>query len=230
MKDFENIQLKLLEAQNIKPQILVKQKQRYFILVDKNISASLIWDLPKAAQIEIYYLFLASSSNLNLSYKIAKEAKLKVKTLVLVADNEKIDINSKYDFLGAKSVGTLEAGIVVSSQAQVNFPVEFNIAATAVDSNTRVDLKLSLLGSKTRGKLLPALKIAGSKLQTGHSASTWRLSPAEEFYLRSRGLSLKAILELWRQAAWAQFIFGLEEKLIKSWEKKIKQYYDKLPA
>ena len=230
MKDFENIQLKLLEAQNIKPQILVKQKQRYFILVDKNISASLIWNLPKSAQIEIYYLFLASSSNLNLSYKIAKDAKLKVKTLVLAADNEKIDINSKYDFLGAESVGTLEAGIVLSSQAQVNFPVEFNIAATAVDSNTRVDLKLSLLGSKARGKLLPALKIAGSKLQTGHSASTWRLSPTEEFYLRSRGLSPSAILELWRQAAWAQFTFGLEEKLIKSWEKKIKQYYDKLPA
>ncbi len=193
-------------------QLIIKSKSEafYILIVDSEVIAETEIILEAGASLKAYYLFLNNNSELNLKHIINQDAVLTSNSLVL--SESKLKVKAEYNFVGTGSVGQIKADAVLSGEANLNYEAILRVKPEAQHSDTRVDLRLYLNSPKAHGQLTPQLEVAANDVKAGHSASTFKLSSDDLFYLETRGLSLEQIKALQLKGLSNNFVQGLDSK------------------
>jgi len=128
--------------------------------------------------------------------RLADRADFTKQVLFYQSASDELQVQDNYVFTGLGARGQFAVSGVLSGAARARYFSDLAIKAGAQKTETRIDLKLFLLSEEAQGSLLPGLKIAANDVKAGHSASTFRLSAEELFYLSSRGLPAEQIKSL----------------------------------
>jgi len=209
---------KIIEhAKNLKTnhQLIVKSKTEvfYILIIDREVSATSEIILESGAALHAYYLFLNNKSELNFKHTINQDAKIIARSLVL--SESELKVRAEYDFVGPASFGEIKADAVLSGAANLKYEAILKIRPEAKQSETRVDLRLYLNSPSAHGQLIPQLEVAANDVKAGHSASTFKFSNNDLFYLQSRGLSAAQIIALQLKSLSNIFVQGLDPETSK---------------
>lgn len=174
------------------------------------------WFVGADAELHDRYLWLAGVVGpVNLSMQVAESAKLDSRCL-FIGEDQNWQCRADYNFEGRASWGRIKIDAMLSGKSHLGFDANLNVLASAQKSDTRVDMKLLLEeGSSSGGRLIPGLNIAANDVKAGHSASTFKLSSEDLFYLRSRGLSVLAIKKLLANSLVGNIVLGLNSDALK---------------
>ena len=197
-------------TKDINKQLIIKSKTEafYILIVDGDIDTTKEIIVEADATLHAYYLFLNNTANLNITHTINQDAKIFSRSLVL--SESELKVKAEYDFVGPASFGEIKADAVLSGTANLKYDAILRVKPEAQKSDTRVDLRLYLNGPAARGQLTPQLEVAANDVKAGHSASTFKLSSDDMFYLQSRGLSSAQIKALQLKALSNNFVQGLD--------------------
>ena len=172
--------------------------------------------LQENSNLSLRYLFLGEGSQRwHLEHDIESLAKIDCRCLAIGCDRQSLSVRADYDFRGQGSFGRISADASLSGHSYIKYDANVNVLPSAQKSDTRVDLRLRLDGKEAKGDMTPGLNIAANDVRAGHSASTFRLSSEDLFYLRSRGLSLSDISSLFSKSLANIFVQGLDEEVKK---------------
>jgi hypothetical protein len=174
------------------------------------------FDIKEGAILNTYYLFLDQNDKVELVHDLAEQAQINSRSLYIGKKDEKLKVKADYNFNERASFGRVLVDASLNDRAQFNCIANLNVLNTAQQSDTRVDMRLRLIGPESRGQLLPGLNIAANDVKAGHSASTFQLSAEDMFYLRSRGLSLDNIQKLFALAMGNKFVTDLSDDNLKT--------------
>lgn len=154
-------------------------------------------ELGRGSRLRSYEIFLgAAKLDWVSSSRLADRADFTKQVLFYQSGSNELHIQDNYIFSGLGARGQFAVSGVLSGAARARYFSDLAIKAGAQKTETRIDLKLFLLSQEAQGSLLPGLKIAANDVKAGHSASTFRLSAEELFYLSSRGLREEQIKSL----------------------------------
>lgn len=167
------------------------------------------WDIGEGAHLDVYYLFLDYSNEVELNHNLAARAQINSHSLYLGHNQEKLKVKASYNFIDEESGGRVTVDALLNDQAQLRYDADINVTKKAQRSDTRVDMRLRLMSKDSRGQLVPGLNIAANDVKAGHSASTFQLSAEDMFYLRSRGLSPDEIQKLFALSVANKFVSDL---------------------
>lgn len=197
-------------TQDINKQLIIKSKTEafYILIVDGEAETKKEIIIEAGATLHAYYLFLNNNSNLNITHTINQDAKIFSQSLVL--SESELKVKAEYDFVGRSSFGEIKVDAVLSDAANLKYDAILRVKPEAQKSDTRVDMRLYLNGPKSRGQVTPQLEVAANDVKAGHSASTFKLSSDDLFYLQSRGLSSAQIKALQLKALSNNFVQGLD--------------------
>ena len=197
-------------TKDINKQLIIKSKTEafYILIVDEELIAEKEIIVEAGATLHTYYLFLNNNSNLNIKHSINQDAKIFSHSLVL--SESEIKVKAEYNFVGSASFGEIKADAVLSGVANLKYDAILKVMPEAQQSDTRVDMRLYLNGPSAHGQLTPQLEVAANDVKAGHSASTFKLSSDDMFYLQSRGLSGAQIKALQLKSLSNIFVQGLD--------------------
>lgn len=147
--------------------------------------------------------------NLEFVNKLAQDAQLDSQLLFFQRETEQLSISSEFIFAGLGSKGKQIINGVADDRAQSDSRANLIIAKDAQKVDTRIDMKLYLLGEASQGLMRPELRISANDVFAGHSASTFKLDEKNLFYLRSRGLSSGQIKSLLVHSLFNSFLANL---------------------
>lgn len=145
-------------------------------------------------------------------FKIGAGSEVASRALFYQNGTASITMDEKYIFTSPGSRGHFSVTGLLADKAQARYYSDIILEPLAQKTDSRIDMKLYLLNPGVRGTLLPGLNIAANEVKAGHSASTFRLSPEDSFYLRSRGLNELQIKQLIIDSALSRFTAGLDDK------------------
>lgn len=170
-------------------------------------------ELGARSQLNIQELVLGGLDlNLEFVNKLAQDAQLDSQLLFFQREREQLSLSSEFIFAGSDSRGKQIINGVADDGAQSDSRANLIIAKDAQRVNTRIDMKLYLLGEASRGTMRPELRISANDVVAGHSASTFKLDEKNLFYLRSRGLSKEQIKSLLVHSLFNSFLASLPSK------------------
>lgn len=154
-------------------------------------------ELGRGSRLRSHEIFLgAAKLDWTSSSRLADQANFSKQVLFYQSAADELQVQDNYIFTGLGARGQFAVSGVLSGAARARYFSDLAIKAGAQKTETRIDLKLFLLNQEAQGSLLPGLKIAANDVKAGHSASTFRLSAEELFYLSSRGLREEQIKSL----------------------------------
>jgi len=154
-------------------------------------------ELGRGSRLRSYEIFLgAAKLDWTSSSRLADRADFSKQVLFYQSATDELHVQDNYIFAGLGARGQFAVSGVLSGAARARYFSDLAIKAGAQKTEMRIDLKLFLLSPGAQGSLLPGLKIAANDVKAGHSASTFRLSAEELFYLSSRGLREEQIKSL----------------------------------
>jgi Fe-S cluster assembly protein SufD len=191
-------------------QLIIKSQTEafYILIVDGEVTTTKEIILESGATLHTYYLFLNNKSELNFKHTINEDAKIIAHALVL--SESELKVKAEYNFVGSSSFGAIKADAVLSGAANLKYDAILRVKPEAQQSDTRVDMRLYLNSPEARGQLTPQLEVAANDVKAGHSASTFKLSSDDLFYLQSRGLSPAQIKALQLKSLSNIFVQGLD--------------------
>lgn len=167
-------------------------------------------ELGSRSRLNIQELILGGSDlNLEFVNKLAQDAQLDSQLLFFQRKREQLSVSSEFVFSGPGSKGRQIINGVADDGAQSDSRANLIIAKDAQQVDTRIDMKLYLLGEASRGLMRPELRISANDVFAGHSASTFKLDEKNLFYLRSRGLSSGQIKSLLVHSLFNSFLVSL---------------------
>lgn len=197
-------------TKDVNKQLIIKSKTEacYILIVDGDVDTNKEIIVEAGATLNAYYLFLNNTSNLNIKHSINQDAKIFSRSLVL--SESELKVKAEYDFVGRSSFGEIKADAVLSGAANLKYDAILRVKPEAQQSDTRVDMRLYLNSPESRGQVTPQLEVAANDVKAGHSASTFKLSSDDMFYLQSRGLSMAQIKALQLKSLSNIFVQGLD--------------------
>ncbi|MDD2680971.1 MAG: SufD family Fe-S cluster assembly protein [Patescibacteria group bacterium] len=203
-------------------QIAAGMKAQYVLVLPKLIDIKKIirrFDIQEGASLNAYYLFLDQNDEVELVHNLAERAQITSRSLYIGEKEEKLKVKADYNFNERSSSGRVLVDGLLNDKSQLSYIASLNVLNKAQQSDTRVDMRLRLIGPESRGQLVPVLNIAANDVKAGHSASTFQLSAEDMFYLRSRGLAPEDIQKLFALSMAKKFVTdlsddGLKEELI----------------
>ena len=205
-------------------------KANYLLIVDKEIDEPMSrdWILNDHSQLKSYRLFLKGRNSHKLAFRhnINEAARIDSRSLVLAINEEKLNLESIYNFSGYSSFGRVKVDALLAGKAELKFHSDINVLPSAQKSDTRVDMTLKLENDGVRGEIIPGLNIAANDVKAGHSAGTFRLKTEDLFYLRSRGLNKVEIRDLFVSYLSKSFVAGIKDNKLK--EELIQLIYNSL--
>ncbi len=158
----------------------------------------------------------ASGANLAIENNLGERVNFENHVLFYQGGASKLSVKDNYHFNKPGTYGRFTVEGMASDSAQVEYFSDLQIKPDSQKIDSRIDMKLHLLSEKCRGTLLPALQIDANDVKAGHSATTFKLTPEDMFYLESRGLELSAIKALVMQSTVRHFVTGLEDEELKN--------------
>lgn len=173
------------------------------------------FDIREGTVLNVYYLFLDGNNKVELVHDLAERAQINSRSLYIGQKNQKLEVEANYNFNERSSFARVLVDSLLNDSSQFNCVANLNVLNTAQKSDTRIDMRLRLIGAESRGQLLPGLNIAANDVKAGHSASTFQLSLEDMFYLRSRGLSPDGIQKLFVLAMANKFVIDLSDDSLK---------------
>jgi len=198
---------------------LAPNMKAQYILILPNLgsieSFSRQWHIGEGASLDVYYLFLDYTHEVKLSHDLATRAQINSHSLYLGRNQEQLKVQADYNFNDEASGGRVAVDALLNDQAKLRYGADINVMKKAQRSDTRVDMRLRLMGKDSRGQLVPGLNIAANDVKAGHSASTFQLSAEDMFYLRSRGLSPDEIQKLFALSMANKFVSDLSDDDLK---------------
>ncbi|MFZ2310347.1 MAG: SufD family Fe-S cluster assembly protein [Patescibacteria group bacterium] len=170
----------------LKIEIGINCKVDYLAILNNSCEREII--IGDNSMVNINGLYL-SSGQFKINNHLGREVVLNSQILSYQKNDQLLQIEDNYIFADKSSVGKIIVNALVDNQATTNYLSDIIIKREAIETETRIDMKLYLLSRQARGLMLPGLKIATNAVKAGHGASTNKLTPEDLFYLKSRGLS-----------------------------------------
>lgn len=130
-----------------------------------------------------------SSSEISFENIIGSRADVSQQSLFIVRKQQDLRFNDRHIFCHPGSKGRFLAEGLVDDSGRVEHTGTVIIKPEAKLTDSRIDLKLNILGAKATGQMQPALYIETNEVKAGHGASTFNLGAEELFYFNSRGLT-----------------------------------------
>lgn len=165
----------------------------YLLIVDKPVAGEILreWTLNNNSQLKSHRLFLSDQANRKwcFNHQVGEEARVDSRSLILALAEEKLNLESVYNFTGFSSYGRIKIDSLLAGRSELKFYADINVLPKAQKSDTRVDMTLRLSGEDVRSEMIPGLNIAANDVKAGHSAGTFKLKADDLFYLRSHGLN-----------------------------------------
>jgi len=180
----------------------------YILIIDGDVAANREIILEDGATLHAYYLFLNNNSRINLKHVIGQNSILTSNSLVL--NSSSLNVGTEYNLTSRGGSVLVKADAVLNGAANLNYEAVLRVKPAAQKSDSRVDLRLYLNSPAARGRLIPQLEVAADDVKAGHSASTFKLSSDDLFYLRTRGLSKRQIMALQLKGLSNNFVQGLD--------------------
>jgi Fe-S cluster assembly protein SufD len=156
-----------------------------------------------------------SSAKFRLDHQLGEQVKFINKVLVHKGGTAQLTVTDYYRFQEPSAYGRFEIEGFVTGLANLSYSSDLQIAPAAQQTDSRIDMKLHLLSREARGLLLPGLQIDANDVKAGHSATTFKLSPEDAFYLQSRGLATDQIKALLLRSSLNHFLAGLDNEELK---------------
>lgn len=195
-------------------------KANYLIIVDSPVKGELLreWTLNNSSELKSHRLFLSDQNDRKwcFNHDIGEGARVDSRSLVLAIKEEKMNLESVYNFAGYYSYGRIKIDSLLAGKAELKFYSDVNVLPSAQKSDTRVDMSLRLSGEAVRSEMIPGLNIAANDVKAGHSAGTFRLKAEDLFYLRSRGLSELEIQALFIAYLSKSFVADFDDENLKA--------------
>lgn len=206
----------LADNQVTKLQIIIGQKARVkylFLASGNNIDQAdreiLIGDDTK---LESFQAYLDSNCcQVSFLNNIGARVNINQKALFIMKDEQRLQINDRHIFYKPAAQGNFLAEGLVCDSARAEYFSELIVKPEAQLTDSRIDLKLSLLGQEARGLMQPALYIEANEVKVGHGASTLNLGAAELFYLNSRGIEEVQAKRLIIKSTADRFVRAIDE-------------------
>lgn len=171
---------------SLKIEISANCKVDYLAILNNSCEREII--IGDNSMVNINGLYL-SSGQFKINNKLGREVILNSQILSYQKNDQLLQIEDNYIFADKSSVGKIIVNALADNQSTINYLSDIIIKREAIETETRIDMKLYLLSQQARGLMLPGLKIATNAVKAGHGASTNKLTLEDLFYLKSRGLS-----------------------------------------
>jgi len=115
-----------------------------------------------------------------------------------------------------RTLGRITARRVLYDAAHVAFKGMLKVGAGANGTDTYLSDKVVLMGEKTQAMSDPQLEILADDVKASHGATIGRLSQAELFYLRSRGLTENRAEVMLVQAFLSPALIGVPLEIVEN--------------
>lgn len=173
--------------------------------------------LSEGSKLEAWQIYNSvSGANLAIENHLGERVNFENHVLFYQGGASKLSVKDNYHFNKPGAYGRFNVEGMASDSAQVEYFSDLQIKPDSQKIDSRIDMKLHLLSEKCRGILLPALQIDANDVKAGHSATTFKLTPEDLFYLESRGLALSEIKALVMQSTVSHFVTGLNDEDLKN--------------
>lgn len=148
------------------------------------------FELGERAQLQLTLINLgAEVARQEIAVELAgAEANAQVRGFALAQGTQHFDLHSMQVHRAPQAVSHLRYKQVLLHETHAVFDGMVQVLAGMHGSDAYQECHTLLLSEKARVHTIPRLEIATHDVRCGHGATVKRLSPAEVFYLRSRGL------------------------------------------
>lgn len=174
-------------------------------------------EIGSGAHLESFRAYFGSDeSEINFTNNIRRHAQLDSRVFFYQSLKTKLEAKDNYIFNDEASRGKFSVVGLIETRAFAQYFSDIIINPAAQQTDSRIDMKMYLLGKEAYGSILPGLKISANDVKAGHGASTFQLSPLDLFYLNARGLSTAAAKKLIIDSVAKKFITGLDDEETKN--------------
>lgn len=202
-------------AADISIALAADARAQYVCLAGKKRAEKRTLILGSGSALQSFELYLGEG-RAEVEHRLDEGAQLESRALACLGGTEKLSVADKYIFSSPRSRGRFLVEGIMEGEAELDYHADLVISALAQKTDSRIDMKLYLLGARAQGRILPGLEIAANEVAAGHGASTFRLGPEDLFYLASRGLSAEAAKNLIVKAVIRRFTAGVGDARIRA--------------
>lgn len=169
------------------------------------------------SRVDIFSAYFGGAmEKFELNHYLGEGGQVNSRVLFWLKGEEDLRVQDNYIFTATGTAGRFRIEGLLDDKSRAQYYSDVVIKPAAQETDSRIDMRLHLLGPQAAGQILPGLKIAANRVKAGHGASTFRLDPEDIFYLRSRGLSPAAIKALIVNSVANQFAGTLSDSRIKN--------------
>lgn len=188
---------------------------QHVLIIDcqKGFSGERAVSIGAGSTVDSYQIYLGQGAyDIKSDSLISQSATLDNKSVAFQAGGQMFKLEDNYVFSGRSIKARLAFEGLASGDASIKYHSDLMIKLEAQLTDARIDMKLHLLDALSSGNLLPGLHIAANDVRAGHSASTFRLSEEDMFYLCSRGLDENRIRALVAGSIASRFVLGIKDE------------------
>lgn len=139
-----------------------------------------------------------------------------IKNVYLGTDNNKMDFNYHFDFLGRESEGYIESSGALTDESWKVFRSTENFIKGCKKAEGSAKEYVTLLSKNVKSHAIPALFATEDDIIGDHAASAGQLDKNKMFYLMSRGLDEERAKILVVESSFAPILESLPDKEVKA--------------
>lgn len=168
------------------------EKKHLIICPTAPSTTNLSFKLSKDASLKVQFIVPSGSHSINLSFELKERASLAFDGAFILADKDKLDFNYKAVHLEADSKSRFNLVGTLDGMARKNSIEIIDFKPGATNAEGSETEKVTLFSDTTKNSAQPIILCNEENMHGTHSFSSGHIDPLAVNYLRSRGVDLAA--------------------------------------